>query len=302
MRLNRLLSAIFLLMLLTACSKSPLSPSNSQLESSTAPNDFTTSQEDFVPITLTKELIGELSEAFLSGSFSSFINDHPDFLHENIQRITYNTGKEVKDGGLFPLLMVPSQFGGQDSFTPEDVLSNHQRLKVFFENCNKKIPDSIALLSSSSPVPLWITIYTFDGTKILQSSYMSGITEGDYLDVREYSINTVNKGFSESPLEWTLTYNDDLVVRYPKYGFIPRSITPDTLEEILLEGMEDGSTVQKTDGTQTLDNKTCLVYEVLNPDGIYQGVLYAVAQDFSRFYQVEQVNGSWLLAGQVAES
>ena len=39
----------------------------------------------------------------------------------------------------------------------------------------------------------------------------------------------------------------------------------------------------------------CYVFDLLDRNRTYTGYSFAVARDLSRFYEIEQVNGQWLL-------
>lgn len=254
----------------------------------------------FSPIEPTAALIKDLSDACLTQSFSSFIHSHPDFLYEAVPRYSFHTGTGIDDGGLFPELLLSGDSFAKDAFSSADVLFNHSRLSSFYQHYHEGIADSICILSPGDPIPLWMTIYTFDGTALTRSRYACGLNDNFMLDVKEVSLHVQNEGFSETDTEWILTDENELKIRFPKFGFAPRQISQETLRETLLEGFDGSYQVSNTDQTVLL-GRICQVYDILDQNGA-QISSFAVAQDFSRFYQIEHANGQWLLQARLLGS
>ena len=258
-------------------------------------------KEQFVAVEITDTLIEELEDAYRNQCMDDFIKAHPDFILEQVARVKSNTGNMVEDGELEPRLWILGALREKDQITAEEALINHSRLAQFLANYKNKTPDSIALLQNGSTVPVWLTVYRFDGESCFRDSYMGGLDAQDgSLKLKKESFDIVNEGLQETETEWILTYESNCKVRYPKFGYEAVPLTEETMNTVLLEGHDPSCVLNKTDRTEKVGKVACDIYEILNKDKCYAGFSYAVAPDLSRYYEVEQVNGNRLLKARVA--
>lgn len=229
-----------------------------------------------------------------SGAMGEFYQTHPDFLYDQSNRMQINTGKEVEDGGAHARLLLPK---GQ---APADDLVNRERLALFVENFHSKTPDSIVILSSGEPIALWLTVFTYSGgdSYTVQSCY-------PWKDELEWSsVYTVNQ-LEETDKEWIMLSDPMQKIRFPKYGYEPIPFGEVTGVRTEAEVLEIVEQLRKTDYSQqadsvtavepeTVDGVPCYVFE-LQQAGEYTGYSFAVAKTLSRYYEIEQVNGNWVL-------
>ena len=156
-----------------------------------------------IPLGFTAETLAQFEKAYTEGALEDFVAQNPDFLFVNIVRVSYGADA----GGAFPMLTTQStnatMLETQTHFTAEEVLINHKRLEEFYHNYDNHIPDTIIILSSGPPIPLWIKVYEFDGEKVMESIYTVGyMWDEDRLDIREYAMGVESVGFRETDTEW----------------------------------------------------------------------------------------------------
>ena len=259
-----------------------------------------------IPLGFTAETLAQFEKAYTEGALEDFVAQNPDFLFVNIVRVSYGADA----GGAFPMLTTQStnatMLETQTHFTAEEVLINHKRLEEFYHNYDNHIPDTIIILSSGPPIPLWIKVYEFDGEKVMESIYTVGyMWDEDRLDIREYAMGVESVGFRETDTEWIVSDDGERIIRYPKFGYMPKPITEETLEETLLERWGDThkiSTETRETSAVIKNGKAYTFYDVVDENNIMIGDLFAVADDFSRYFSISMVAGEWYLMGQVTQS
>lgn len=227
------------------------------------------------------------------GGMGEFYQTHPDFLCDQSNRMQINTGKQVEDGGEHARLLLP------EGRSPKDDLINRERLALFVENYHNKTPDSIVVLSSGEPIALWLTVFTYLGgdSYTVQSCYPRK-------DKLEWSPAYTVTQLEETDKEWILLNDTMQKIRFPKYGYEPipfGEVTGVRTEAEVLALMERLREEQypQTDSVtnaepQVVDGVPCYVFEMLQ-SGEYTGYSFAVAKTLSRYYEIEQVNGRWVL-------
>lgn len=233
------------------------------------------------------------------GSFEAFLANHPDFIKDQSSRGQVTSGKAVGNVGEPVDLMLPK------GVAPENDMLNRERLARFVENYQSKVPDSIVILSSSDPIPLWITTYIYDGSGsnvTVQSCFL-------LRDTLEWQTSYISHGIEETDTEWILLDDPMQQHRYPKYGYEPMplsNIIEERSESEVLEIVDNlrQSKYPETDyvvsgDPQTVDDVPCYrfdLYQTTNADStFYTGYSFAVATDLSRYYEMEQVSGQWVL-------
>lgn len=217
----------------------------------------------------------------------------PNFLADDSGRVkSYNGEGQMEDGGLVARLL---------THEPEKDLLNRERLAAFAQNCHAGVPDQIVILSSGSPVPLWVNIYTSseDGSYTVERFFRPG---GEDLD------STTVPALQETESEWLLVQEEDWKVRYPKYGYepIPLAVPPreatqeetlTLLEEFVQENdLLSPMTAELLPGEEReIDGLVCGTFRGVTSEGFDSGDMYAVSPDLSQVWEIEQVNGQWLL-------
>lgn len=240
------------------------------------------------------------------GSFETFLVNHPDFIKDQSRRGQVTSGKAVENVGEPVRLMLPK------GVAPENDMLNRERLAKFVGNYQSKVPDSIVILSSGGPIPLWITTYIYDGSGssfTVQSCFL-------LQDTLKWQTSYVSHGIEETDTEWILLDDPMQHHRYPKYGYEPIPLSEmieERSESEVLEVVDNlrQSKYPETDyvvsgAPQIVDDVLCYRFDLYQTmDGnstFFTGYAFEVATDLSRYYEMEQVNGQWVLQARPKKS
>lgn len=309
---EHLLTILFvaLLCVTVGCGKqsSPLSSSqSSDKDKSTISEEGTLKPAAPAPKTeITIELINEITQSQkisyeqgsdAPGSFEKFLESNPHFISDRFDRGQVTSGKAVQNVGASVSLTLPQ------GAAPENDMINRERLAEFVENFKNQTPDSIVILSSGDPIPLWVTCYNYDGGSsfTVQSCYL-------LMDHLEWQPLYTSQKIEETDCEWIVLDDPMQQHRYTKYGYEPIPLGEaigERSESDVLKIVDDLRQKQypQTDHVvpgdpRTIDDIPCFTFELYQTkDGTstYTGYSFAVAKDLSRYYEIEQVNGRWLL-------
>lgn len=264
-----------------------------------------------ITVALVNEILQSLQVSYQQGdgapgSFEAFLAHHPDFIKDQSHRGQVTSGKAVENIGEPVGLMLPK------GVAPEDDIINRGRLAKFVENYQSKVPDSIVILSSGDPIPLWITTYIYDGigsSFTVQSCFL-------LKDTLAWQTSYVSHGIEETDTEWILLDDPMQQHRYPKYGYEPIPLSETIQERSESEVLEVVDNLRQSKypeadqvvpgAPQTVDDVLCYrfdLYQTVDENNtLFTGHALAVATDLSRYYEMEQVNGQWVLQARPQKS
>lgn len=316
-RILALMVAVAILCVTVGCNMQTRSSSSPKVS---AAETSGTSEETTIPIPVSKteitvELVNEILQSLrvsyeqgegAPGSFETFLVNHQNFIKDQSCRGQVTSGKAVENAGEPVRLMLPK------GVVPENDMINRERLAKFVENYKSKMPDSIVILSSGDPIPLWITTYNYDGNGssfTVQSCFL-------LRDTLEWQAAYTSHGIEETDTEWIVLDDPMQQHRYPKYGYEPIPLSERNGERSESEVLEvvDKLRLSKYPETdymvsgdpQTIDDVLCYrfdLYQTVDGNSTFStGYSFAVATDLSRYYEIEQVNGQWVLQARPKKS
>lgn len=272
-------------------SESPLNQQTSSLPQEEAPSGIKITPK------LAQELTQRLKNLQAVGGkapeeLKEFLRENPDFLFVQLPRGYVDNQKGAMGTGEWAWLILP------EGMKPEDDLYGRERLARFAENYRKGQSDQIVILSPGTQIPLWISLYTFDGKELSMISYDA---DGRFLS------HTVHVKLVESDVEWMFIDREYIVAEHPKYGYepIPVSVVLQMTEEAEVQRAIEKFSNQRYSRadtahwqeTRAIDGIECNVFYLFETHNEQIGEVgaFAIAQDLSRFYEMEQVNGQWVL-------
>ena len=224
----------------------------------------------------------------------------PDLLGNRLPRVQFNDGSGPADCGPLPLLELPADLAGLPGYPAALALENHSRLSQFFACLADGTPDEIAIVQQSSPYPVKLLVYTFDGRQLWQTTIFTAVEE-DALTLPDPLPEALPIQAAETETEWQFLLEGEVVNAYAKYGYLPQGFADD--EELLAallaeKGLEPGQGYALYDlGWEEYAGESCRLLGLKGPDGMDHGTACMVSESLGRCWIFSQVDGrAWLLA------
>ena len=287
---GKLAAAALLLCFLLGCSQKSVALPEAQKETEPLPL-FELKEEPFLvgEVEVTQALLEELY-ALLGSSpdslgLAGFVKEHPDFLMEHIMYLGELFCKGERISLVFPW---------RDGIL-EDSLFNRERMAEFVENLQNGQPDCIARISFGEPLPLWLKGLEYpgeDGELILH--------EWKLIPELEHTIRSAD--WEQTSKEWIFRSRDgEICWYYPRYGYEPVKIGEGELSsqeawdamEKFCGSLQPEQNVVSQSTAHSAESKEVYHFVTKTEEGAEE--FWAVEKDENCLYQIEQVNGNYVL-------